>query len=51
MNNNNESAHVFEGNSGIKKLKRMEIDKYISNVNYTDNELYLIASFDFNMDY
>ena len=51
MNDNTESAHVFEGNSGIKKLKRMEIDRYISNVNYVDSGLYLIASFDFNMDY
>lgn len=48
---NSESAHIFEGNSGIKKLKRMEIDKYISNVYYTDDGLYLMASFDFNLDY
>ncbi|MCU9998901.1 hypothetical protein H0G77_07320 [[Pasteurella] aerogenes] len=51
MTNNSESAHVVEGNSGIKKLKQMEIDNYISNVNYTDDKLYLIASFDFKMDY
>lgn len=51
MANNSESAHVVEGNSGIKKLKQMEIDNYISNVNYTDDNLYLIASFDFKMDY
>lgn len=51
MTNNSESAHVVEGNSGIKKLKQMEIDNYISNVNYTDDNLYLIASFDFKMDY
>ncbi|WP_314187014.1 hypothetical protein [Aggregatibacter kilianii] len=51
MTNNSEGAHVVEGNSGIKKLKQMEIDNYISNVNYTDDKLYLIASFDFKMDY
>ena len=51
MTNNSESAHVVEGNSGIKKLKQMEIDNYISNVNYNDDKLYLIASFDFKMDH
>ncbi|BCR30355.1 hypothetical protein [Aeromonas caviae] len=42
-----DNAHVVEGNSGIKKLKKMERDGSISNIKFFTNELDLLLSFEF----
>lgn len=42
-----DNAHVVEGNSGIKKLKKMERDGSISNIKFLSNELELLLSFEF----
>jgi hypothetical protein len=46
-----EDALNFEGRSGIKKLKKMEQDLQIRNVNYSFEDRYVIASFEFLVDY
>ncbi len=44
-------AHIVEGKSGIKKLRRMEKDKLIGNVNYDFKEPMILASFDISVEY
>lgn len=48
-----ENAHVIEGKSGVKKLKRMEKDGYIGAVCYSFSEevLSITASFSLSMSY
>ena len=48
-----EDAYLIEGNSGIKKLKKLETDKYIENViySYDDSSSTIITSFDFVLGY
>jgi len=46
-----EDAHVIEGRSGIKKLRLLEKDKYIKDVNYSYHEKYITASFKFDLGY
>lgn len=46
-----EDAHLIEGRSGIKKLKRMEHDKCIYNVSFDYLPRSVSASFDFAVDY
>jgi hypothetical protein len=50
LNSDHQDAHVIENRSGIKKLKRMEFDAYISNVRYEFNDREIIASFDFGVN-
>lgn len=46
-----EDALIFEGRSGIKKLKKMEQAGYIESVNYNFNNNFIHASFSFRIDY
>ncbi|MBA6374711.1 hypothetical protein H4J64_05770, partial [Colwellia sp. BRX8-2] len=46
-----ENAHIIEGRSGIRKLKRMEMDEYISDVNFQFENEKINASFNFSVDY
>lgn len=46
-----EDAHIIEGRSGIKKLRRMEKDGYIHQVNYRISEHNVIGSFNFRLNY
>ena len=48
---NFEDAHLIEGRSGIKKLKRMEYDKCIHNVNFIYGDETLSVCFEFGVDY
>lgn len=48
---NFDDAHVVEGRSGIKKLKRMEYDKCIHNVGFNYGDSTLSVFFDFGVDY
>lgn len=43
----NDDAHIVEGNSGIKKLKRMEKDGSISGIRFIANEKDLKLEFEF----
>jgi len=51
LNSDDEDANIIEGNSGIKKLRKLSIEGGISNINYyTDgNELLLCFEFDFEL--
>jgi len=51
LNEDCEDALVIEGRSGIKKLKRMELDSYIHNVDYCFAFNEVMASFEFALDY
>lgn len=44
-------AHINEGRSGIKKLRQMEKDKYISDVCYAFKNKKITASFNFSVDF
>jgi hypothetical protein len=44
------SANIIEGDSGIKKLKALQLEDNISNINYTFKENRITASFDFKVD-
>lgn len=48
-----DDAYLIEGNSGIKKLKKLETDNYIKNVkyDYIENSRTIITSFDFILGY
>jgi hypothetical protein len=46
-----EDAHIIEGKSGIKKLKRLENDGYISAVKYRCCSNKVTASFNYSLDY
>ncbi|USX15340.1 hypothetical protein NHH88_06005 [Oxalobacteraceae bacterium OTU3CAMAD1] len=46
-----ENALIFENRSGIKKLKKMEQDLQIRNVDYKFSENKVTASFEFLLDY
>jgi len=46
-----EDALIVEGRSGIRKLKRLEQDLYIKNVNYKFFNNEVAASFEFKLDY
>lgn len=48
-----DDAHIIEGNSGMKKLKRLEKEGSISNFNFHSNEkeLLLCFEFDFHLDH
>jgi len=46
-----EDAHIVEGRSGIKKLKRMEKDQYISGVEYQFQTNEVTSSFNLSVDY
>ncbi|MDH5189626.1 MAG: hypothetical protein OEW89_00065 [Gammaproteobacteria bacterium] len=51
LNADFENAHIEEGKSGIKKLRRMANDQYISNVRYTFPSNKITASFDFSVEF
>lgn len=53
LKDNDINANMFEGKSGIKKLKIMESQNYIHNVNYDYNNcaLEIISSFDFSLEF
>jgi hypothetical protein len=46
-----ENALIFENRSGIKKLKKMEQDLQIRDVNYSFSDRNVIVSFEFVVDY
>lgn len=46
-----EDALIVEGRSGIRKLKRLEQDLYIQNVNYGFSNDEVTASFEYRLDY
>ncbi|MGQ7298836.1 hypothetical protein [Marinobacter nauticus] len=48
---NFDDAHLIEGRSGIKKLKRMEYDKCIYDVDFCYGDSTLSVCFDFGVDY
>lgn len=44
-------ANIFEGKSGIKKLRSLEADGYISNVSYNISNRIVTFSFDFAVEF
>lgn len=44
-------ANIFEGKSGIKKLRSLEADGYISNVNYIISNKIVTFSFDYAVEF
>ncbi len=45
-----DDAHIFEGKSGIKKIKRLEKEGSISNVKFSINEEQNLLCFEFNFE-
>ncbi|EKN3392566.1 hypothetical protein ACHZG5_001516 [Yersinia enterocolitica] len=45
-----DDAHIVEGNSGMKKLKRLEKEGSISNFNFYTNECELLLCFEFDFE-